>query len=347
MNLNRVYSPYSLTEAVNLMSDPSITVLLDAIFPRKRGHDGPALMIDIVTGGMDISPVIGIRDPSIVAENTNEQTITVTPPRRSEKRLVLAASVAVNRMPGSYRARRAQQKVAQEQADMVAKELRTREFIASQSIQGKVVLLDAAGTEQNIAEWTIPDGQKKIGNSKLSGGSEWSNDDSDPAGDVQDQKQNIRNQVRGGVEKWVGVAGKNAMKLLRKNKALQEMAGTSRSIAKTATLADLLEIDELIPYDHQYQKADETWADMVDGDYFILVGWKPEYFVEHFTRPIQLMAQDDMRWMQNVPVEKMDDWIMFSKSWEEQDPSGRWVQVECNSLAAMQAPGASAILEVQ
>lgn len=350
--VNRTYSPIALSKALNLiragMDASPRTQLLDMIFPRKEGNDGARLEWDIIDGSRDILPYLSIDSPAHIGTLTSDQTLTADAPRLAEKRRIPAALLQLLREPGTRHMQRANYRIGREQMDMLRKIDTTREYLAGQALQGKVVLIDKAGTTREIAKWTVPNSdQIKTGANKLAGGGEWTSSEANPLDEIRTQKRNIEESVNGGVEKWFGVAGHETMKSLYKNAELRAMAGTSNSVAGKQRLADLLEIDELIPYNRRYKKDEQTWTDVIDQDYFILVGWSDEYFSEQFIPAVQIGAQDDKRWQAQTMPADVDSWTLYSKTWKEEDPGAEWILVEQRSLPVMHAPGAVSIMETQ
>ena len=88
----------------------------------------------------------------------------------------------------------------------------------------------------------------------------------------------------------------------------------------------------MIEYTGSYLNAKGERKYYVDSDQYILVGTAPDLTDLPYAPIIDFEAPGGVG---NPGAGQM--W--FSKSWEEKDPSGRWIKVEGRPLPVLQRPG--------
>lgn len=321
--MDNIFKSRALTTAVNIMK-PATTRILDVLFGRKKRELTDRLAWDIRSNSEKIMKSVSVYGPATVADKTGKKTVTVEAPRFPEKRFIPAADLNAMRAFGEQVAPELmRERVANEQYDMRQKIDRTREFMAATALRGKVI--DAEGTvivDYNFAANHIP---------VLAGNALWTDAASDPLANIRAWKKLI-GQALGNVTSWFAFSGSSAMDALLDNqKALELLKYTvGRQLAEEGRVSSLAGV-AIEEYFGSYVDDNGDRHDMIEEDKFILIGMAPDVAGEHYSPVIDLKASGGVG-----SGQKAD--LFFSKSWEDEDPSGRWVKVESRPLPVLYRP---------
>lgn len=316
-----VFKTRVLVLAVNKMR-PVVTRALDLIFPRKKRMLSSLFAWDIKSSNERLLKNIRVSDSAQVTNGVNRKTVTCEAPRFAEKRFIGADVLDAARKAGEMGPEIMQERVADEQFDMRGDVDRTREFMAVKCLSGQVV--DESGAV--IVDYSFPAAQKPV----LAAGAKWSEGGTDPIQNIRAWKKYIGDRV--GVDRFVALCGSNAMDALIGNEAIGDKLkyAAGKQIAEEGRIAFLagVQIDE---YFGTYKDASGVIQQMVPDNAFILVGIGADTTAELYAPVIDLKAEG------GVGSGKEAE-IFFSKSWEVEDPSGRWIKVESRPLPVLIQP---------
>jgi hypothetical protein len=321
VSLDQIFKTRVLVIAINKMR-PFTTRALDLVFSRKKGQLSSLFAWDIKSSNERILKNIRVSDAAQTTNGVKRKTVTCEAPRFAEKRFIGADKLDAARRAGEQGVELMKEKIADEQFDMRGDVDRTREFMAVKCLSGQVV--DESGTV--IVDYNFPAGQKPV----LAAGSKWSEGGTDPLINLRAWKKYIGNRV--GVDRFVAICGSDAMDALIGNAAIGDKLkyAAGKQIAEEGRIVFLagIQIDE---YFGTYKDAAGALQDMVPANAFILIGIGPDTAAELYA-PVVDLADDA-----GVGSGK-DPNIFFSKAWDEQDPSGKWVKVESRPLPVLFQP---------
>lgn len=319
--LDGVFKTRALVVAINKMR-PFSTRALDLIFSRKKRQLSGLFAWDIKSSSERLLKNIRVAEPAQVRDGVGRKTVTCESPRFAEKRFIAAGDLDAARKAGELGPEIMKERVADEQFDMRGSVDRTREFMAVKCLSGQVV--DESGSV--IVDYNFPAAQKPV----LAGAALWTDAAGDPIKNIRAWKKYIGDRV--GVDKFVAICGSGAMDALIANAKVGDKLkyAAGKQIAEEGRVAFLagVSIDE---YFGSYKDAAGDRQQMVPDDVFILVGLGPEVAAELYAPVIDLKAEG------GVGSGKEAE-IFFSKSWEVEDPSGRWVKAEARPLPVLFQP---------
>lgn len=311
-----------LTAAVNKMRTVK-THVLDVIFPRKKRQLSDLFAWDIKSNSERILKNIRVSDAAQTTDKTGRKTVTCQAPRFAEKRLVGASDLNAMRAHGEANAPELlKERIADEQFDMKSDVDRTREFMAIKALSGQVV--DESGAV--IVDYNFPAEQKPV----LAGVALWTDAASNPVKNIRAWKKYIGDRVD--VDKYVAICGSAAMDALIENpKALELLKyNAGKQIADEGRIAFLsgVAIEE---YFGTYKDVSGNRQDLVPANVFAIVGVSADHGAELYAPVVDLKAPGGVGKSKEAP-------IFFSKQWEVEDPSGRWIKVESRPLPVLFKP---------
>lgn len=329
--MDNLFKVRVLTLAVNNMKSVG-TKVLDRVFRRRQGQLSDRLAFDVKSGSEAILSNVSVYAPATVQGKTSRKTITLQAPRFPQKRFISAAELNAVRGFGQQAATELMStRIGDEQADMRLEIDRTREFMALKALGGQVV--DGAGTV--LVDYGFAGDQAPT----LLNTDRWSQSASDPVKDIRSWKKYISDRVPS-VSEWIAFCGSGAMDYLISNeKAMARLQYTAgQQIAEEGRVTRLagVMIDE---YFGTYLDGNAARQDMIGQNDFILVGWSPDSFSEQYAPSID---DDDP----NGVGKGVAGQLFFSKSWKEEDPSGRWIKVEARPIPVVHRPEAIVIATV-
>lgn len=321
--MDSIFKTRALTEAVNALH-PVPTTILDNVFARKSRQITDRFAWDVRTNSRKVLKSLKVSEEATVQNIQGRTTLTCEGPRFAEKALIKASDLNQLRAFGS-------QAGAQMLSDMVAENLlnlrgmidRTREFMACKALTGTVV--DADGT--TLVTYSLGTGHSPV----LAGVNKWDDDQANPLVNIRAWKKLIATDVGGTVDRFVAFCGTDAMDALLSSPAVAELMKyvSGSQIAEKGRIARLAEVD-IVEYFGVYDNAG-TITDMIAADKFVLVGVSDQNAAELFAPCV------DLRDPEGVGSGKAAA-MFFSKSWEQEDPSGRWIKVEARPLPVLYKP---------
>lgn len=323
--MDKVFTVTALTMAVNMMQ-PAKTPVLDKVFGRKKPQLTDQFAWEIKVSSERLMKNIRVSAEAEVRDGLGRKHVSCTAPRFSEKRFVGASDLNAMRAFGAAQSvQLLTERVGDEQFDMRQGVDLTREFMAVKALTGQVV--DESGAV--LVDYNFPAAQKPV----LTGDALWTDADSDPVKNIRAWKKQT-SQAAGLITGFYGFCGSAVMDaLLDNSKALELMKYTAgRQIAEEGRITRLAgtEIEEYIG---SYLDADGDRQDFIAEDAFVLVGVGPDTAAELYAPVVDLKAPTGVGKGKKAQV-------FFSKSWEVEDPSGRWIKVEARPLPVVFRPQA-------
>ena len=323
--MDKVFSTTALTMAVNMMT-PAKTPVLNKVFGRKKGQITDQFAWDIKVGTERLLKNIRVSDEATVTDGVGRKHVSCSAPRFAPKRFISAADLnAIRAFGSSQAAQLLTERVGDEQFDMRQNVDLTREFMAVKALGGTVVDEDG----NTLVDYQFPAEQLPV----LAGAAKWTDAASNPMKNIRNWKKQI-SQAAGVITGFYAFCGSGAMDALIENPtALELMKFTAgKQVAEEGRITYLAgaEIEE---YFGSYLDAAGNRQDMIGDDEFILVGVGPDVAAELYAPVVDLKASAGVGKSKKANV-------FFSKSWEVEDPSGRWVKVESRPLPVIFRPQA-------
>jgi hypothetical protein len=320
-----------LTTAINEMLTPGMKIY-NRIFKGKE-HLEPSdrLAFDIISGSEKVLKSINIYAPATVTDKTNRRTVTLQAPRLSQKRFIHTAELNALRAYGeAVQTEMMETRIAREQKDMRGIMDRTLEFWAVHALKG--IIYDADMTTQLVNYGVASDHSIALTGTNL-----WSNASSDPVGRLRTWKQLIEKDAYTGITGWIAFMAGNVMTALLDHTKVREVLryGKGSQMAENGKIERLAQVD-LEEYNDTFldEKGDRHY--FIDEGYIMLIGLC-EDLVDVPYAPI--VDDDAPGGVGNIGAGG-NGVLYFSKSWKEQDPSGRWIKAETRPLPVLQRPGA-------
>lgn len=331
MSVDALFKSRNLTEAVNKIK-PVTTSILDMVFGRKKFNTSSALQWDVVSGSERILRNLKPSEAAQIQNKNGRSTVTVTAPRFAPKRFVAAADLDALRRLGDVAPELIAEKVNEELSDMKGNVDRTREFMAAKALSGQVV--DDAGSV--LVDYGFAGAQKPT----LAGTDKWTDSESKPINKIRAWKKAIIQKV-GYVQKFVAFCASDVMDSLLANASVSDMIKyvAGAKVAEEGRIVTLAGV-ELVEILESYVDANGATQDLIPAGYFALVGVAPENAAEMYAPTVDLSDPSGVGKGQAAAM-------FYSKAWDEQDPSGKWLKIEARPLPALLKPECVIYAKVQ
>lgn len=317
-----VFTPRQLSMAVNLMK-PAPTRVLDKVFARKKPQYGNVFEWDIKQASGQLLGNISTSAEASVSGGIGRKNVTCSAPRYAEKRFISASDLdGMRRFGSGSESELLADRVHDEQFDMRQKVDLTREFQAVKALSGQVVDKDG----QVLVDYNLPAEHLPT----LTGTALWTDTASDPVKNIRGWKKMI--SQKGVVNGFAAFCGSAAMDALINNTNARELLQYTggQQIAEEGRIARLAKVD-IDEYDGTYTDDNGTMHDLIPDNVFALVGIGPQVAAELFAPVVDLQAPAGVGKGKKAG-------IFFSKMWEVQDPSGKWIKVEARPLPVLFQP---------
>jgi len=335
--MDNLFKTRVLTTAINEIQAPQ-RKFYNRFFQGKEHLEGTdRLAFEIITGSQRVLGTVNIYAPATVTEKTGRKVITLTAPRLSTKRFVHTAELNAMRAYGQQVGQEMMKtRIAREQKDMRNEHDRTLEFWAANAMKGKIYDADMKTV---LVDYNVATAHKPT----LTGTDKWTDAGSDPIGTIREFKRLIEKDANAAITGWAAICGYSAMDALLKNTAVLNLLKyeKGRKMAEEGDVARLAgtELDE---YSASFLDEKGNRHYFIEAEYFMLVGICDDLA----DTPYAPVVDDDApNGVGNVDGQG-NGVLYFSKSWKEQDPSGRWVKAETRPLPVLQRPGAVVFAKV-
>jgi hypothetical protein len=312
-----IWRPSILTAAVNKIK-PVKTPALDRVFANKQPQTSKNFAWDVIAGTEKLMKPVRTSAPATVSQNNTKLHVSCEGPRFSEKRLITADQLdALRRLGSDVEQELLQKEIARNQTDLRSKLDRTREFQAISALKGQVV--DADGNV--LVDYGFSGDQQVT----LAGKNLWTDSESKPINNLRAWKRFIADGI-GGVDQWFAFLGFEAMDALLNNVNMRDLLKYTMGdqVAKEGRIANAAGI-EFVEYDFSYLNDAGTRTRPLGDKYLILVGVQNDTAAEYYAPPCVLGYDGNVGAGNRAAM-------IFSDSWEEKDPSGRWIRVESRPL---------------
>lgn len=323
--MDDLFKVRTLTTAVNNLKAPKRPIFSRLFADKMHMEPSDRLAFDIISGSEGILKNISVYAPAQVTEKTGRKTVTVQAPRLAPKRFIHTAELNGVRAYGEQAALELMSnRINRELTDMRNMIDRTLEYWASTVLQGKIVDEDGS----TLVDYNM-DASHKPTLSTL-----WTAAESNPINDIRAWKRLIEQDHGGEIQRWIAFVGWEAMDALLGNSAVLDLLryDSGRTIAETGDVERLAGC-EIVEVTGSYVDQSQTRQYFVPQDRFCLVGYSDDAFDCPYA---PVVDEDAPQGVGNLEPGQ----YLFSKSWTEKDPSGRWIKVESRPLPVLQRPGA-------
>jgi len=334
-----IYDTRTMLEALRKMP-PARSFLRDLFFTETREFATKHVDLDIIRGGRKIAAYVSPLAEGKVVEKDGYETKTFTPPYLKEKESITPQEFFTREAgntiyaPGDGPAQRAQRELGRILADLDDRFSRREEVQAAEALDTGVVTCVGDGVDATV-DFGMPSTHKIT----LAGASLWSDANSDPLGDLIDWCDLASKDS--GLVPDVMIVGLDAWKALRQHQKVMDaldnrrvMVGAfePRQLPNGVTyLGDLEEAGvSLTLYSYK-----EWYEDPVDGQVKPMVPADKVWLGSTRARCRRLYGA-----IQDLRAGGLAAVARFPKSWEEEDPSVRWVMLQSAPLMALEQPDA-------
>ena len=323
--MDNLFRTRVLTRAVNRMRTPGM-VIYDRLF-RGREHleASDRLAFDVISGSEEVLQSISVSAPATVTEKTSRKTITLQAPRLAQKRIIHTHELNALRGYGQqFAVEQMQTRIARELMDMRAMHDRTLEYWAASALKG--VIHDADGGE--LVNFSL-DGTHTP---TETGDDLWTSAGSNPLGRIREYQRLVEDDSGAPITGWVAFLGSDVMDALLDHDDVLDLLKYSlgQSIAQTGRITNLADV-ELVEYNGSYLDPDGQRQRFIASDHFLLAGLCQDLVDCPYAPVVDSDAEGGVG---NSGLGEM----FFSKSWDEKDPSGRWIKTEARPLPVLQRP---------
>lgn len=320
-----------LTTAINEMKPPAMTVYNRIFRGKEHLEASDRLAFEVISGSEKLLRNLSIYAPATVTDKTGRKVVTMTAPRLAQKRFITVAELNALRAYGQqFAVEQMKDRIAREQLDMRNVMDRTLEFWACSALKGQILDADLSTVlvDYNVDATHTP---------TLTGDDLWSSANSNPINKIREFKRLIEDDSGAAITGYVAFVGYSAMDALLKNTAVLTLLKYERGrrMAEEGDVARLVQT-ELIEYSGSFIDESGTRRRFLGAEYVLLVGLCDQ-LVDVPYAPV--LDDDAPGGIGNVDVNGQGV-MYFSKSWKEEDPSGRWIKAETRPLPVLQRPGA-------
>lgn len=319
-----IFVTRTMLQALEMMFIPK-TFLLDMFFKDTEQSTTKYVDIDIIKGKRRLAPFVSPLSQGKVVDRTGYTTKTFEPPYIKQKTPFTGADI-LKKQPGeiiyqgnSSPADRAAVQLGKDLLELVNMIIRREEWMASQALTtGKI---NVVGDGVNAVIDFLMAADHIV---TLAGAALWSVDTGDPISNLRTWRQKCSQDS--GLVPDVAVLGTDVIKSFLKNANVQKLMDKTKiaigqinpqQLPSGATYYGYIEGLDIYGYDEWYLDTDDTLKPMVPVDKVIMGSTKARS-ARHYG------AIQDLKATAAVPY--------FPKSWEEEDPSIRWIMVQSAPL---------------
>ncbi len=336
--MNELFALRVLTASVNAIKTPEMRLFNRFFRPKTKMQPSDLLQFDVLSGSEKLLGNIDVYAESTITGVLGKKTITMQAPRLAQKRFIPAALLNSYRAMGSRLAREMlKNRLASEQKDMLGIIDRTLEYWAAGALKGKIYDSDLSTL---LMDYNLPAAHT----TDLTGTDLWSHVDSIPIAKLRALKLMLEDAAETPITGWVAYVGSETMDALINHADVRDMIHSAKGIdltekGRVQTLAEI-DFDE---YNGSFLHTDGTRTRYIETDHMLLIGLCDELTDCPFAPVVDAAAE-------GIGIGNVDaqgnGLLYFSKAWEKQDPSGRWVKIESRPLPVLKRPGAVAYLKV-
>jgi hypothetical protein len=331
----------TLTSAVNEMPAPERRIYNRFFQPRENMQGSDRLAFDIISGSQGILPNLSVSAPATVDKKTGLRTITMTAPRIADKRFISTGSINAARAWGQQMAlMQMEQRIALEQEDMRSKHDRTLEYWAAGALKGYIY-------DSDLTTLLVDYGLSATHRVTLTDDNLFTSPNSHPIARFRAWKKTIEDDAMISITGWLAYIGFQAMDALMQNGDVQAWLKQDRGaqIAESGRILRMAGVD-FDEYNGSFVDDNGTRRRFVEENQIILIGLCRDLVDMPFAPVVDDDAPNGVGNITYAANGTLRPALFFSKSWKEQDPSGRWIKVESRPLPVLKRPGAVIVATV-
>ncbi len=322
----------SLTRSMEQIK-PVPRMLQDLIFKQRITNPTDVIDIDLIIGGVRTCPFVSPVEGGTIISKLKQETRSVRPGRLRPKKPFGAYDLLTTRMPGQNLyvqgggdiTSAMAQRIALEQQDLRNTIDATVEWMCGQALTGSLTV-----SQDNISfgvDYKVPDTHKIT----LGSGHKW-NEDSVDGQDILDDLQTWADLIGDaiGMAPDLVIMGRTAAKALRSKVKKEEWMDTTRALSGAGNLV--------------WQVSNAYMGSLLGMNIYRYGGT-----VEHAGSDTNILGADKVSMICTqarisiefgliVDLEATVQAEYFSTSWEEKDPSVRWILSESDPLPVLWQP---------
>lgn len=329
--MDNIWSIRTLTTAMNNMESPDMRIFNKFFRPKLNMQPSSRLAFEVISGNNTVLGNISVTAPATVGSKTGRKVITLEAPRLAEKRIIHTAEVNNMRAYGEqFGLEMLKTRIAREMRDMRDKFDRTLEFWAAYALRGKIYDSDLTTilVDYNIDSDHVP---------TISGNDLWSAyTTASPVTAIRAWKRLIEEDCAAPIRSWHAFCSGQVMDALLKNDEVIDLMKTQRGvqIAENGKITYLAGVT-IEEYSASFIDDTGTRKYFIEPGDFMLIGETADGFDCPYAPIVDEAAPGGVgNMVGGKPA------LFFSKSWSEQDPSGRWIKGESRPLPVVQRPEA-------
>jgi len=327
-----------LTTSVNNIQTPQARIFNRYFRSKGRMEVSDRLAFDIISGNETLLKNISIHAPATVTPKTGRTTVTLQAPRLSHKRFIHASELNAMRAYGEQNAvEMLKDRIAREQNDMNDMIFRTLEFWSANALKGKVY-------DSDLKKVLVDYNLDATHNVTLTGTDLWTDTtNSDPMANLRTWQALIEDDSGASITSWFAYVGRGVMSALINHDSIRELLRYNKGveIAEDGNIKKLVDVS-IEEYNGSYLDDNGTRRRFINTDQVVLIGECAELVDLPFAPIIDIEAPNGVGNIGTGGRKQM----LYSKSWEIKDPSGRWMKVEGRPIPVLKRPGAVVVAKV-
>lgn len=326
--MDSLFKTRTLTTSINALRAPGRKIFQQCFASKLNYQPTDRLAFDIVSGNETVLSNIKIDAPASVGVKTGRRTITTIAPRLAEKRLIHTYEINAMRGYGEQSSVELMSKrIAREQLDMRNMFDRTLEFWAANALRGKIY-------DADLTTILVDYGLSGTHAPALLLTNRWTDSSSNPIANIRAWKLLIEEDSGHEITGWRAYAGNSVMGALLNHSKVTDLLAfeRGRQIAEDGYIVKLAGVT-IEEYNGSFLDSTGTRKRFVEDDEFILIGEGADVF----DCPYAAVVDEDAH---GGVGQGGTGQLFFSKSWKEEDPSGRWIKGESRPLPVLQRPDA-------
>lgn len=319
-----IFETRTMLQALEMMTLPR-TFLLDTFFKTQEVSNSEYVDIDIIKGKRRLAPFVQPTSQGKVVERTGFTTRTFKPPYIKMK-MVTTATDILKRSPGETiydggksPSDKAAEQVGKDLLELTNMIIRREEWMAAQALNTGKITVSGEGFNAEVDFLMAAD--HKV---TLSGTALWTDAASDPVTNLRTWKRKISQDS--GLVPDIAIMGSSVLDAFLNHSKVQNLLNNRRidmgiinpqALPSGASYWGNIEGLDIYAYDEWYVDDTGTEQPMVPVDKIFLGSTKART-ARHYGAIKDLEATAAVKY--------------FPKSWEEKDPSARWIMVQSAPL---------------
>lgn len=331
-----LFTARSLTAKVNVIH-PVDNFLVQTFFGKEVPSDTKYVEIKVTKGGKDIAPFVSPRLEGKVLKQSGQKLEVYEPPLQKPKFMTIAEDLLENNSAhyanGATPEERAAEQLITDLDDGKGRIYRRTELMAAQALETSKIIVKGEGVEDEIDF-----GRKSSHTKVLTGTALWTDSSSDPLANLEKWQGEVLDES--GVDPDICVMGRDAGNAFKKHPKVLEMFDKKdisigelkpeKKMKGVTYLGYIKELDlQVYKYVGKYKHPETSVNTLYWPADKIVIGASHEQTDAH-------VAFGGIADMKTFRKEGMDVNLfvgqIFVKSWEVEDPSGRYLMFQSKPL---------------